>query len=36
LRQPDREHAVEPDRSLVAGDDDLQPLTAIRRRDVFQ
>ncbi len=30
LRNAHREHAVEPDRSLVAGDDDLEPLTAIR------
>jgi hypothetical protein len=36
LRNAHREHAVEPDRALVAGDDDLQPLTAIRRRCLFQ
>ena len=31
-----RQHAVEPGRALVAGDGDLQPLTAIRRRALFQ
>jgi hypothetical protein len=28
--KPQRQHAVEPGRSLVAGDDDVQPLSAIR------
>ena len=36
LRPADREHAVEPDRALVAGDDDLKPLSAIRRLTLFQ
>ena len=31
-----REHTVEPGRSLVAADRDLQPLAVIRRRDLFQ
>ncbi len=31
LRSALREHAVKPGRALVASDDDLQPLTAIRR-----
>jgi hypothetical protein len=30
-RAAHREHTVEPDRALVAADDDLQPLTAIDR-----
>ncbi len=30
LRKAHREHAVEPDRSLVAGDGDFKPLTVVR------
>ncbi len=36
LRKAHREHAIEPDRALVAGDDDLKLLTAVRRRALFQ
>ena len=34
--QPHRQHAVEPGRSLVAGDGDLEPLRAIRSRALLQ
>src|SRR5205085_331236 len=36
FRQARCEHAVEPGRSLVAGNGDLQPRTTIRRRALFQ
>gem|GEM_PF-5974781 len=33
---PHRQHPVEPVRALVARDDDHEPLTAVRRRVLFQ